>query len=62
MNTSASPVTVACPTCATPMFAVAGPGPACPTCGLPAAGHAGYVVARIEATLVEFRTDRDRLL
>lgn len=62
MNTSAAPVVVACPTCGTLIFAAAGPGPACPNCGLPAAGHAGYVVARIEATLVEFQTDRDRLL
>ena len=62
MDTSASALIVACPTCGTALPGWTGPGPACPNCGLPAAGHAGYVVARIDATLVEFRADRDRLL
>lgn len=62
MHTSAPGYTVACPTCAAPIPGLTGPGPACPRCGLPAAGHAGYVVARIEAALTEFRADRDRLL
>lgn len=62
MDSSTSVVMVACPTCATALPGWTGPGPACPNCGLPAAGHAGYVVARIDATLVEFRADRDRLL
>lgn len=53
---------VTCPTCSAPVQGATGPGPACTTCGLPAAGNAGLVVARIEATLHEFRADRDRLL
>lgn len=62
MDTSTPVITVPCPTCATPIPSWVGPGPACPQCGLPAAGHAGYVVARIEVTLSEFRADRDQLL
>ncbi len=62
MTISTPTYTVPCPTCATPILGWSGPGPACPNCGLPAAGHAGYVVARIDSTLREFRADRDRLM
>ena len=48
-----------CPVCGTPIGPAA---TACPVCGLPAAGTAALVVARADATLLQFAQDRAALL
>jgi len=60
MHPSSGPPGPACPVCGAPVSGA--PSAPCPSCGLPAAGQAGWMVARIGATLDELGRDRDALL